>query len=584
VIDLFLTNQNLSVFQLFIKLLEAIGIIGLAAYFFTQSTVFKNLFARKFSLKDKLLMIIFFSIISIVGTYLGIPIKGALANTRAVGAIVAGLLGGPVVGLGAGLIAGGHRFLLGGYTGFACGLATAIEGLLAGFLPKIIENRKISLLLGMSAGILGEALQMLIILLIARPFNEAIDLVKVIALPMMIVNSFGIMLFIHLVNKAKKEQEKIEALQAHKALEIANQTISHLRHGLNHNSAQITAQIILNISEVDAVAITDKQKILAHVGIGSDHHLPNSILLTTLTEKVISSGELIIANSPLEIDCKHNHCPLGSAVVVPLKIKNDVIGTLKFYHARPSLMSPVKVELARGLAQLLSTQLELGQLEAQAKLKTTAELKALRAQINPHFLFNTLNTIISFSRTEPETSRQLLIHLSEFFRKTLKDDSDFVKINDELALIKAYLTIEKARFGNRLDIIYDIPDELLDFEIPAFILQPLVENAVKHGIAPKIEGGQILIKAFKIEGKVAFCICDTGVGISKDIREKILLKGFGKGTGIGLSNVNERLKNIYGPEYGLKILDSSEITNVFFNIPDNREVGYDEFKTPSLNC
>jgi len=584
VVELFLNNQNLSVFQLFIKLLEAIGIIGLGAYFFTQSTIFKNLFARKFSLKDKLLMILFFSIISIVGTYLGIPIKGALANTRAVGAIVAGLLGGPVVGLGAGLIAGTHRYLLGGYTAFACGLATVIEGFLAGFLPKLIENRKIPILLGMSAGILGEALQMLIILLIAHPFNEAVDLVKLIALPMMTVNSFGIMLFIHLVNKAKKEQEKIEALQAHKALKIANQTISHLRHGLNSNSAQIAAQIILNMSEVDAVAITDKHNILAHIGIGSDHHLPNTNLLTTLTEKVINNGDIIIANSPLEIDCKQKPCPLGSAVVVPLKIKNEVIGTLKFYHARPNLMSPVKVELAKGLGQLLSTQLELGQLEAQAKLKTTAELKALRAQINPHFLFNTLNTVISFSRTDTETSRQLLIHLSDFFRKTLKNDNDFVKISDELALIKSYLTIEKARFGNRLEIIYDIPDELLDNEIPAFILQPLVENAVKHGIAPKIEGGQILIKVLKIEGKVSFCISDTGIGIPKDIREKIFLKGFGKGTGIGLSNVNERLKNIYGPEYGLKILDSSVITNVIFNIPDDKEVKYYEFQNPGLNC
>ncbi|MDK2824703.1 MAG: two-component system, LytTR family, sensor histidine kinase LytS [Clostridia bacterium] len=570
--ELFFFEQNLSAMYLFVKLFEAIGIIGLGAYFFTQSRIFKNLFKRKITIKERILMIIFFGVISMAGTYLGIPIKGALANTRAVGAIVAGLFGGPAVGLGAGFIAGLHRYFLGGYTGFACGLATTIEGFLAGFLPRITKNEEISTVIGLAAGILGEALQMIIILAVAKPFNEALELVQIIALPMMTVNSFGIVLFIHLVNKSKSDLEKIEALQAHKALKIANQTISHLRHGLNHHSANITANIILNMSEVDAVAITDKYKILAHVGIASDHHIPNSDLLTALTNQVIKTGELTIANIPEEIGCKHRNCPLGSAVVVPLKIRNEVVGTLKFYHSKSKSISPVKVELAKGLAQLLSTQLELGQLEAQAKLKTTAELKALQAQINPHFLFNALNTIIFFSRNNPETSRQLLIHLSEFFRKTLKNDSDFVSLNEELALIKSYLTIEKARFGDRLEVKYQIPQELLNVKIPTFILQPLVENAIKHGIAPKIEGGKIIIKVTYEGKKLYFSVCDTGVGIPRDQKEKIFVKGFGKGIGIGLSNINERLKAIYGSEYCLKIEDNPDMTQVWFYIPYNSEV------------
>ncbi|MFZ5943499.1 MAG: LytS/YhcK type 5TM receptor domain-containing protein [Bacillota bacterium] len=575
--ELFFLENNLTAGYIFFRLFEAVGIIGLGAYFFSQSRIFRGLFKRKFTLKDNLLMIIFFSLISIAGTYLGIPIEGALANTRAVGAIVAGLIGGPVVGLGAGFIAGTHRFMLGGYTGLACGLATTLEGFLAGFLT-LNKKQNISTKHGMLAGVLGESLQMIIILLIARPFVNALELVKIIALPMMVVNSCGIMLFIHLVNKARNDQEQMEALQAHKALKIANQTISHLKHGLNQNSAKMAANIILKMSEVDAVAITDKHKILAHVGIASDHHLPHNTLLTELTNQVITTGNLTIAAAPQEIGCKHKDCLLGSAVVVPLKIKNEVVGTLKFYQAKKKMITPVQVELAKGLGQLLSTQLELGQLEEQAKLKTTAELKALRAQINPHFLFNALNTIIYFSRTNSQISRNLLIHLSDFFKKTLKNDNDFVKLNEELSLIKSYLTIEKARFGNRLEIIYDVPEELQDVKIPAFILQPLVENAVKHGIAPKIEGGQIIIKAFYRDKKIGFCICDTGIGIPKETREKIFLEGFGKGTGIGLSNVNQRLKNIYGSEYGLKILDSSSLTNVFFNIPALREVKLYEFQ------
>jgi len=569
--ELLLLNQNMMV-TLLLKLLQAIAVIGVAAYLFIQTSIFQKLFKRKLSLKEKILMILFFGCISIAGTYLGMPIKGALANTRAVGAIVAGLFGGPIVGLGAGSIAGIHRYFLGGYTDFACGLATAVEGFLAGFLPKITKNREISPILGMAAGILGEAMQMVIILIFARPFNEAVGLVKVISMPMMSVNSLGIILFIHLVNKAKSDQEKVEALQAHKALKIANQTISYLRHGLNYQSAKATANIILNMSEVDAVAITDIKQILAHVGIASDHHIPGKELLTELTNQVINSGKPIIANISEEIKCKQTGCPLGSAVVVPLKIRNDVVGTLKFYHSKPNSISPVKVELAKGIAQLLSTQLELGQLEAQAKLKTTAELKALQAQINPHFLFNALNTIIYFSRTDPETSRQLLAHLSEFFRKTLKNDSDFVSLRDELELIRSYLTIERARFGDRLEIKYDIPDELLNIKIPTFILQPLVENAIKHGIAPKIEGGQIIIRVESKGERLYFSVSDTGVGIQENQKEKILVKGFGKGAGIGLSNINERLKTIYGPEFCLKFLDATDLTVVYFTIPYKSEV------------
>lgn len=573
--ELILLDHNIPIFSLFIKLFQAISIIGVAAYFLTQSSVFKSLFNRQFSSKDKIMMIIFFGVISITGTYLGIPIEGALANTRAVGAIVAGLFGGPMVGLGAGFIAGFHRYLLGGYTGLACGLATTVEGLLAGYLPKITGKDNISTTLGLAAGILGEALQMIIILSIARPFNQAIDLVKIITLPMMTVNSFGIMLFIHLVNKSKNDLEKAEALQAHKTLNIANKTLTYLRNGLNQKSAEMAANIILKMSEVGAVAITDRKSILSHVGVGSDHHQPNGTYITKLTRQVIEEGELIIANTPEEINCKHPGCQLSSAVVVPLKIRNEVVGTIKFYHTKSNMMSPVKVELAKGLAQLLSTQLELGLLESQAKLKTTAELKALRSQINPHFLFNALNTIIHFSRANPEMSRNLLIHLSEFFRKTLKNNSEFITLQEELALIKSYLTIEKARFGERLDINFAIDESLLEIKIPAFILQPLVENAVKHGIAPKISGGQIVVSVQKTKDKLRFAVSDTGLGISQEIKDKILLEGFGKGTGIGISNINERLKTIYGPEHSLKISKGQDKTEFYFYLPYDTEVIFD---------
>ena len=365
--------------------------------------------------------------------------------------------------------------------------------------------------------------------------------------------------------------EHQEAIQSHKTLEIAGQTLPFLRLGLNQESAKKTAKIILQITDVSAVAITDKRKILAYEGTGSDHHHVGESILTMATRNVIETGEIKVIGNKQEIGCPVSTCPLSGAVIAPLKSDTEVIGTLKIYQTDLSRITPGKINLAIHLAQLLSIQTELAELEILNQLKTEAELKALRAQINPHFLFNTLNTIASFYRTKPNDARTLLIKFSQFFRKSLKQHENFVSLEEELEYIDDYLSFEKARFGTSLVIEKYIDPASLRYKVPVLILQPLIENSLKHGFAyrditKKPDKNVISIRAQKENTYLKITIMDDGVGMPP----KDTLKTFDStmGIGLGINNVYERLKTIYGDEYEPRIESAiNKGTKIIIRIP-----------------
>ncbi len=212
----------------------------------------------------------------------------------------------------------------------------------------------------------------------------------------------------------------------------------------------------------------------------------------------------------------------------------------------------------------------MAELDRQAQLVTKAELDALHAQINPHFLFNTLNTIITYTRTHPEMARKLLIRLASFFRQTLKRHGHFNSLREEIEYVNTYLILEKARFREKLRIQRDIDTSLLGYQVPVLTLQPLVENAIKHGIQPKIGPGTVQISARLVDGEMLFIVRDDGVGIKSDKISDVLLPGFGSGNGVGLSNVNERLRSLFGEEYGLRIESKAgKGTGVYVRVPLN---------------
>jgi two-component system sensor histidine kinase LytS len=555
--------------ELFRGLALNISLIVTLAYLMSRTKIFRRMLRGKANTHEKIFLVLLFGGIGIAGTYTGIDIKGALANSRVIGVAVGGLLGGPLVGIAAGLMAGGHRVLLGGFTAIACGIATIVEGAIAGYLGQESSGKltwKRSLLIGMGI----EVVQMLIILLLARPYTAAWDLVKDIGLPMIIMNGLGISIFVTVIHGSLEEEDRIGAVQAQKALYIANLTLPILRLGLTKETARSVAQIIYEQTDVAAVALTDREQILAHVGKGCDHHEEGHAIQTMATHQALDSGELKLAATRVEIGCAEPNCTLVSALVVPLHFQQSVVGTLKIYRERARGISPVDWEFAAGLGMLFSTQLELATLEARARLVNRAELKALQAQVNPHFLFNALNTVVSFCRTDPEKARHLILQLGDFFRKNLKSGEKFVTLREECEHIRAYLAIEQARFSERLCVREEITEDALNWRLPGLTLQPLVENSIKHGIYPMSKPGEILISALVENQILVVRIWDNGVGIPA---EKLALIHAGvevstSGLGIGLQNVEQRLQLLYGKR-AVFVIESREGkgTQVTLRIP-----------------
>lgn len=351
-------------------------------------------------------------------------------------------------------------------------------------------------------------------------------------------------------------------------LQIANETLPYLRRGLNEETAAKTVEIIQKIADVAAVAITDKNQVLGYIGAGADHHRPGSPIMTEATREALATGELKVIRQSRELQCPVKNCPLESAVIAPLKCKGEVVGAVKLYQTKQGEVPESVIKLAVGIAQLLGMQMELAELDRQVQLVTKAELDALQAQINPHFLFNTLNTIIMFSRTNPETARRLLIRLASFFRYALKRHGRFNSLKEEIEYLNTYLILEKARFREKLRIERDIDETLLPCQVPVLTIQPLVENAIKHGILPKPGPGTVQISARRADGEMLIAIRDDGVGIDPQRLPEILKPGVGSGNGVGLSNVHERLKGLFGEEYGLKVVSAPGAgTSVYVRIP-----------------
>ena len=394
----------------------------------------------------------------------------------------------------------------------------------------------------------------------------------VIASVFFFLNALGSYLILDYVMSRKVVTVRMDDGDEHfdSTLQIANETLPFLRQGLNEETAQKAAEIILKISDVAAVAITNRERVLAYVGAGCERHQPGRLILTEATKQAIQTGELKIVDNKEKLKCpvKDCNCPLEAAVIAPLKCRGQIEGCVKLYQTREGQMPPHVVKLAVGIAQLLGVQMELAELDRQTQLVTKAELLALHAQINPHFLFNTLNTIIMFSRTNPETARRLLIRLAAFFRQTLKRHGHFNTLKEELEYINTYLVLEKARFREKLRILRDIDPELMEYQIPVLTLQPLVENAVKHGVTPKVGPGAAHLIIRKEHGELSIMVKDDGVGIPADRIHKVLLPGFGSNNGVGLSNVHERLKSLFGEDYGLKIDSEPGVgTTVHVRVP-----------------
>ncbi|MDI6726685.1 MAG: sensor histidine kinase [Smithellaceae bacterium] len=551
--------------EILFRLTQAMSVFVVIAYLYCKSPLFKSLTTESIRTRDRLYLYLVFSSLSILGTFLGVPVQDAIANTRAIGPVLAGIIGGPFLGTAVGFTGGLHRYSLGGFTALSCGLATTLAGTLGGIvhLYLIKGNRsertfepKIAFLIAFIA----EILEMAIILLISRPYANAVTLVQVIAVPMILSNAAGAALFMSIIRDQKNMVDRIAAVSSAKAFKIAERTLSILARGINGETAVALAKIIHEETGVGSVAITDKEKVIAFIGQGSDHHKPGNPVASMFIKTAISENKVIFADGKKErYHCPlSDACPMNSVLVVPLHVDNEVIGTIQLFEPENRRFLNMNKTFGEGIANLLSNQLLLSRYEMQKNLLVQSELKLLQAQVNPHFLFNSLNTIIAILRIDSARCRDLLVHLSNFFRKNLKRGSDLSTLAEELDQVNSYLQIEKARFDDRLTVDIDIDPSLLKMILPTFTLQPLVENAFKHGISNRLGQGIARIKAFRTDG-LAFIEIEDNAGV---FHEKETDDGH------GIKIVDKRLKGHFGSDSGVSIFCvPNEVTRVTVKIP-----------------
>nr|WP_321259133.1 LytS/YhcK type 5TM receptor domain-containing protein [uncultured Pseudodesulfovibrio sp.] len=561
------------ILDLLVTLIGRFGaMMAIGLFVLTLSPLGKLGVNRRPEKKYRIMLAVLFGMLGIMGTYSGDIVFDSYANLRGVYVITGGLLGGPIVGFGAGLIAGGHRLLIdiGGFSSIPCGLATFLEGIIAGYVSTHLKGNNLNWRAALFVGLGGETMHQLMVLTMAKPFDQAVDLVKVIALPMIAVNTFGAVLFVQTLHLLFEYRSKRDSSRISQIMAIANKTVAHLRSGLDEASALETARIIWERVPVAAVDIASNTKVLTHLGIGDDHHLPGEPLRTTATKKVILSGKPVFLRSKEAIGCDDPNCPLTSAVIVPMRKGNRIVGCLKFYGTDGIPLHTTHFELAKGLAGLFSTQLELQEIQTKNQLLAKAEIRRLQTQINPHFLFNALNTIGAFCRTKPERARSLLSELAMYMRRNLDAGDGFAPIGSELEQVRSYLEIEQARFGDRVKSEWNLDDGVEDIEVPTLIIQPLVENSVKHGILGRDEGGTISINIGRDNGLVHVHIEDDGIGMDEATLWSVLNSEneFSGEDHIGVRNCNQRLEQIYGPSHMLSIISHpGKGTRVSFTIP-----------------
>lgn len=578
---------------LFILMLERAGLIIILAYMLMNIQYFKNMLGDRKRWSTKMQLIVIFGIFAIISNFTGVEIRqgeivfdqlftklslnSSLANTRVLTIGVSGLIGGPLVGLVVGIVSAVIRYWQGGVGAHIYVVSSILIGFTSGMYgaksmrknvyPKVLE--------GMVAGAVMEIIQMLCILLLGSDLQASWGLVRFIAIPMILINGMGTGIFLSIIDSTLRQEEYTKAIQTHDVLQLANETMPYFRSGMNEASCTEAAKIIRRFMKVSAVSITNQDRILAHVGEASDHHIPSTEILTELSREVLRTGQIKEAHTREEIGCNHPGCPLEAAIVIPLKLNEQTIGTLKMYFTDAAKLTYVERQLAEGLGNIFSSQIELGEMELRSKLLQDAEIKSLQAQVNPHFFFNAINTISALIRMDSEKARELLLQLSNFFRSNLQGArTNLVPLTKELEQVEAYMELEKARFPDRYQVDLEIEDGLSDVLLPPFLIQILVENAFKHAFLSRKVGNRVWVSVKRQGEGVLVSVKDNGHGIGSERLEKL-----GKelvpsefGTGSALENLNKRLTSLFGEKAKLQFETSEQGTMVSCNVPYQEKV------------
>lgn len=563
----------------FINIILNISMLVMLATLLVDIPFFQKIILHEGNLKlhEQSLLGIIMGSCCIFSNYIGIQFNAAVLNSRVIGALGASLLGGPVSGIIAAMIGIIHRYYLepNGITTIACCVATFSESLVGiivwyYFTSKNKRYESVFLFIFTS---LCEMMHMGIILLLARPYNEATEIVGTIAVPMVLFNAVGMVLFFSVFRNVYKQQDKQLSQKMLLAFEIAEKSLPYLEKALKETeNFQKVIDIIINKYNCEGVAIANKtgywgKSAIFEGKIWMDNVPP--IVSLTMDNKIARIWDKNSDDYFLEIvetDLFHDLLQKNVAITAPLIVSDDIWGCIIMLIRRREYNPQVELSFINGIANLFSTQLALAQFKRQKNLLRKAEFQALQSQINPHFLFNALNTICCFCREKPERARELLIDLTTYFRNSLLDVNSMITVQKELQHIKAYLELEKARFEEKLQININVEEVCNSDMIPNLILQPIVENAVKHG-AIVMEQGIIEIHIYRLnKRKLCLEVWDNGPGFPEDVLASLNTRKKNY-IGIGIWNVNERLISIYGEDGKLGIENKNNKTLVKMVLP-----------------
>lgn len=540
------------------KLLEDSAILFVCLFLLSRLRLFRRLFQKEqYSRNDYLIIAAVFAGIAVIANYSGLRVDGSLANVRTVTIVTSGMLFGPGIGITTGLIAGLHRYAidLGGATAMPCLLSSILAGIVAGFVGKY-ARRPWQWFLGILVGMLAEVVTMVLIFFLTAPHTLGIGIIRQIGWPM-ILSQVSIGLLIMLIQRIEDDKERVAAFQSQLALTIARETLPYF-HEVTATAMERVCQIIRQHIGAAAVAMTEGDALLAYDGLDKEKHALGSVLSPDETVRAVAGKEIVLCN---QYGVKRSG-PFQSVIVIPLKVHTKVMGTLHIYYTCNHGITYSTQVLAEGLCQLMSTQLEVAELHALEEMAHRSERKALQAQIAPHFLFNSLHAIASLIRIQPDKARELIANLASYLRFNIELDQDCIDIQQELRQVDDFIAIEKARFGDKIHVVYDIDDVAVS--IPSLSLEPLVENAIVHGILKQPSGGTVLIEVKDKGAAVQITVADTGVGMEPEIIEQ-LAAGKGDGHHIGLYNVDQRLRHMYGK--GLTIERLQPGTRITFSVP-----------------
>ncbi len=566
--------------EIFFSMCQHVAIIFVIAFLFSQSKAFELLVKNNMRKRDWLVLYVVFFCISITGSIIAdqvtiythagdwldttiVKVEPALfannridhqhtastqVEARSIGAVLAGLLGGPLLGGAVGISSGVVRYFMGGDAALAGAIGTSLAGLVAGLIyllvlkiqPGMRFNWKISFLTACLVELIMKGMVFL-----TASVDQALAMIQITLIPNTIGNAIGAALFVTLLN----DYDKTATSFSSNALRMAEAFAKILQRDLPpHRKADYIARYIQKETGIAAVAMIRDKKLLAFTGLGSDHHQVGDLMATGLIKKAMDSKEVIFIDGYTKhFICNNSRqCPLHSTLIVPVIILKEVEGTLLLFESRHRFFPKMNRELGKGLGSLLAEQILAARYPA---LLSRVEDKYLRAKVNPHFFANALATISSISYEDAHKARSLLRNLASLMRERINPNDKTNTLEQELKFLNDYLEIEKAGFGNRLNTTIICDPALYVIVMPRFVLQLMVENAIKHGISQFLhdQAGHIEVSIEHTENDLIVISIEDDAGLF-DMRKKVFVEGH------GMKLADDLIKSQFSSnEYGVRV-------------------------------